>query len=185
LSYGPFFGGTATTGATRPDYVPSILATGLRTDAVEWGILDRWGEELEKHWSDDFYGRRPVYLLMEPQIPANYNWHRERGEGYETPVLLSVDARGLRLLPDLVTFQNPHYVLVQEDGICWWDEWGDTDCDADSLPREFAPFAERNGKVLYSRLMTDAARTAIAFTKTAAVLADVPASRIAEFSGDG
>lgn len=103
--------------ATRSEHVDRILAEGLRTGGVAHGVLDRWGENHAEHWIDEFYGTRPIYLLAEPAVPEGYEWERPGEEDPETPVLLAVDASGLRLLPDLCTLQLPHYVGIGADGI--------------------------------------------------------------------
>jgi hypothetical protein len=166
--------------ATRERHVPRILQEGLRTGAVAHGILDRWGVKDVEHWSDEFYGKRPVYLLTEKSIPRTYGWERHDQEEPDTTVLLEVDATGLRLLPDLVTFENPHHVLVLPDGIGWWSSYLATKPDPDQLPPQFVRYANDSGIIPYAVLVTDAAATAIAYTRTAAVLEDIPASRVSQ-----
>ena len=90
--------------ATREQHVEAILEKGLRTGAPADGILS--APAGEDH-NDEFYGIRPVYLLLEPAISSTYQWERwpveEDEDDHDEPVLLEVDARGLRLLPDLAT----------------------------------------------------------------------------------
>src|SRR5207244_9772691 len=103
----------------------------------------------------------------------------------EEPVVLEVDACGLMLLPDLATLEIPHYVWTRPEGIGWWTRKGGWPLSLDParVPAVFAPFADASGVIPYPVLMTSAARTAVEFTKTAAVLEDIAPSRIRPYSG--
>jgi hypothetical protein len=165
--------------ATREAHVASILEHGLLTGGAAHGVLG-----LGEDFNDQFYGVRPIYLLTEPSISDTFTWHRRDADHPDEPVLLQVNARGLRLLPDLEMFVNPHFVWVKEDGIGWWPLGHEfTRLDPSRVPLSFAPFADESGLIPYPMLMSSATRVAVEFTRTAAVLENIPASRVSRFQG--
>jgi len=120
-------------------------------------------------------------------VSSTYRWHvfGEGEEEDEEPVVLEVDARGLTLLPDLGTLEEPHRAWVRPEGVGWWALGGSftVTLDPRRVPSEFASFADETGVIPYSVLATAAARTAVEFTKTAAVVKDVPRERIRRYAG--
>jgi hypothetical protein len=91
--------------ATREEHVEAILKQGLLTGAPAYGALSAPAGE-DHH--DEFYGIRPVYLLLEPAISSTYEWAVEDDKEEDVePVLLEVDARGLTVVPDLATLEIP------------------------------------------------------------------------------
>jgi hypothetical protein len=107
--------------ATQASNVPSILESGLRTGGASQGILTRLDSRYRHHWSDDFYGMRPIYLLLEPVIPRMYGWPDSENGGDEEPVILEVDTSDVRLLPDLPTFEIPYFAFAGPRGVHWYD----------------------------------------------------------------
>jgi hypothetical protein len=166
--------------ATQASNVPSILDSGLQTGGASQGILTRLDSRYRHHWSDDFYGMRPIYLLLEPVIPRMYGWPDSENGGDEEPVILEVDTSDVRLLPDLPTFEIPYFAFAGPRGVHWYDrKRGMVERpDPSAVPPAFVPFADDVGVVPYEILATVAARIAIDFTKTAATLAQIPPSQI-------
>jgi hypothetical protein len=163
--------------ATRERHVETILRDGLRTDPEANGILNPYPTERRHHWVDAFYGMRPVFLLTGPTVHETYYWEHGEDGKRETPIVLEVDVTGLRLLPDICTFENPVYVPLVPEGIGWSIEDLQRDECLKPLPELLRPYSQ-DGIVPYSVLMTDAAAAAIAATGTVAVLENIPPSRI-------
>jgi hypothetical protein len=172
--------------ATRAAHVQAILREGLRLGTPARGFLSSSPEQA-RHWSDEFYGRRPLYLLAKPRLPAGFGLETldlDAEDPYEPPVMLAVDARGLRLLPDLPTLEYPYKATAFPDGLGWRNSRPMArEPDRNAVPAEFAPYADHRGIVRYPILVAAAALTALTATSTAAVLEDVGPTRVRVLSG--
>ena len=109
-------------------------------------------------WADEFYGKRPIYLSVDPR--------------QDVPGLISfkVNVSGLTLYPDLPTLISDTGAFLQDNGTLWWEK----------TPKLLKPFADQYGMLAIKRLIHDpaVASAAIRLTRSAAVLEPIPPERL-------
>jgi hypothetical protein len=162
---------------TRARHVDAILEHGLKVGGVEHGIRRPHSDG----YTDDLYGIRPVFLSLVTTFDDSYEWEDFEADEPEMPVLLEVDVRTLRVLPDVEHLRIPLYAWVEGEGISWPDLRSAIGLrrDPSRTPKTLAPYLNEDGFIPWHVLMNEAAEVAITLTRTVAVLSDIAPSLIA------
>ena len=138
-------------------------AESIETSGLHAGDHQNVGFSMASNWADSVYGERPVYLSLSPN---------EGGDRRYEGIVFEVDVSGIDLYPDLPTLVD--YGAYVEEGMGLYWEWGEA-------PKELEPILDGDGFIEFEELLdpaSDAAKTAIAFTKTAVSLESIPPERI-------
>ncbi len=138
--------------STKKENVPQILKEGLKINSGVEGFT------MEGKWSDKYYGCRPVYVSLVPNV--------HKGE-----VVLEVDVDALDLKPDLPTLLCQGAYLEEDDGCIWFEE-GET-------PEGLLDYESEGGSI-YIEDLTERRNhiRAIRETNTAVVCRNIPPENI-------
>lgn len=144
---------------TSKDKAEKVLKEGLKVNQKPTY------SQASLSYMKDAYGVVPIFLAKSPEP---YDGSYLLGQTVEAGTVLAVDASGLKLAADIPTLASHFGAYIDEDGI-YFEE------DNDDIPPEFA----EEEHISFDDLVDGwATPIAIELTGTAAVLKNIPSSRL-------